>query len=79
MFRAPLEFLMIKVSHRGWKDGSAFGAAILDDKEDDNPVRHYIEHLRSSRSFSSARIRKFWARHLATAQRSANSSPPRKG
>lgn len=48
MFRALLEFLVITVSHRGWKNGSAFCAASLDDKEDDHPVRHYIEMLRKT-------------------------------
>ena len=48
MFRSLLELLVITVSHRGWKNGSAFCAASLDDKEDDHPVRHYIELLRKT-------------------------------
>ena len=48
MFRAVLELLVLMVSERGWKDGSASCAATMDEKEPDHPIRHYIEGLRKS-------------------------------
>lgn len=48
MFRALLQLLVIKVSHVGWKEGSAFCTASMDEKEDDYPVRDYIEGLRET-------------------------------